>query len=58
MIENGKNEVYKDDPLLRAIADLLNISVPLVFGVLVWSIFSIIENSTAIAKIMNGSFLP
>lgn len=58
MIENGKNAVHENDKLLGAIMVLLNISMIVLVGVIVWSIFSIVENSAALAKLINGSFLP
>jgi hypothetical protein len=58
MIENSKNEVQESDKLLTAIMALLNITLVVLVGVCIWSVFSVVENSTAVAKFMNGSFMP
>jgi hypothetical protein len=56
MIENNKNEVHENDKLLTIIMILLNTSVLASIGLIIWSVFSIVENSTAITKFMNGSY--
>ena len=58
MIENGKNKVQENDRLLTALMALLNIAAVAIVGLVIWSIYSIAQNSMAIAKIMNGGFLP
>lgn len=58
MIENGKNEVHENDKLFTTIMAFLNISVFVIVGGIIWSSYSIVENSTAIAKFLNGSFMP
>lgn len=57
MIENSENNVYENDGLLTALMALLNVLAVAMIGLVVWSIYSIVENSTAISKLMNGSFL-
>lgn len=57
MIENSKNEVYENGGLLKALMALLNIAAVAMVGLVIWSVYSIVENSTAIARIMDGSLL-
>jgi hypothetical protein len=58
MIENGKNKLQEDDRLLTTLMTLLNILAILLVGLVIWSAYSIFENSAALVQIMNGRFLP
>ncbi len=58
MIENGRKEVQKADKLITTVMAMLNISVLILIGLICWSVYVLFDNSTAIAKFLNGSFMP
>jgi flagellar basal body-associated protein FliL len=58
MIENNKKQVEENDKLLTVMMALLNLSILVSVGVVIWSVNSAAQNSNAITKIINGGFMP
>ncbi len=57
-MKNEPKEMQQTDTLLTVTMTLLNIAVVLTIGATIWLVHSLVQNSTVISKLINGSFLP
>ena len=58
MSTTDKKENRENKQLLHGLSLLLNISVLAMTAFIGWSIYSAIENSSAIYNVLNSTFLP